>query len=113
MTDFDATLTFLEKRRADEHSGDEQNGIKCQRDAWRNLSNATLSWLGGQFSAITRRLTPMTPCESLKFYGIRLMTPAPAMESDSVSPAAAWNQPGATGIMKLPGAGMPGLVAHR
>ena len=53
-------------------------------------------------SAITRRLTPVTPCESLKIYGIRLMTPAPAMESDSVSPAAAWNQPGATGIMKLP-----------
>ena len=48
MTDFDATVTFLEKRRADEHSGDEQNGIKCQRDAWRDLSNATLSWLGGE-----------------------------------------------------------------
>ena len=41
----------------------------------------------GRISAhISRRqplVTPMTPSESLKIYGIRLMTPDPAMDSDA------------------------------
>ena len=73
--------------RREQRVGARSEGKDGDGPTTRFIEMHAITRTSGRISAhISRRqprVTPMTPSESLKIYGIRLMTPAPPMDSDA------------------------------